>query len=227
MPPKKNPEHLSTGEVVIVSKELVPQSKPVIELSHHAAEKLRPKRPLSEKQKENLTKLIERNKAKAAAWKAGMGAPSDLSAIPEDQVAVQVKPKRAYTKKDPKGHYLSQPLPSAVSKPVELPEPEEESEEPTPAPSPKKAKRAPKPQAPRARARPAPSVSWSDDEEEEKPLRRRRVVSDTSDFDSDDEDHYVKKYVTKTNQRLQAVKQIEQQIAQHVNPYASRGMSIF
>lgn len=226
MPPKKNPEHLSTGEVVIVSKELVPQSKPVIELSHHAAEKLRPKRPLSEKQKENLAKLIERNKAKAAAWKAGMGAPSDLSAIPEDQVAVQVKPKRAYTKKNPKGHYLSQPLPSAVSKPVELPEPEteEESEEPTPAPSPKK-KRAPKPQAPRVRARPA--VSWSDEEEEEKPLRRRRVVSDTSDFDSDDEDHYVKKYVTKTNQRLQAVKQIEQQIAQKINPYASRGMSIF
>ena len=227
MPPKKNPEHLSTGEVVIVSKELIPQSKPVIELSHHAAEKLRPKRPLSEKQKENLTKLIERNKAKAAAWKAGMGAPSDLSAIPEDQVAVQVKPKRAYTKKDPKGHYLSQPLPSAVSKPVELePEEESETEEPTPAPSPKKTKRTPKPQAPRVRARPAPSVSWSD-EEEEKPLRRRRVVSDTSDFDSDDEDHYVKKYVTKTNQRLQAVKQIEQQIAQHVNPYASRGMSIF
>jgi len=223
--PKKNPEHLSTGEVVIVSKELIPQSKPVIELSHHAAEKLRPKRPLSEKQKENLAKLIERNKAKAAAWKAGMGAPSDLSAIPEDQVAVQVKPKRAYTKKDPKGHYLSQPLPSAVSKPVELPEPEESETEETPAPSPKKTKRAPKPQAPRARARPAPSVSWSD--EEEKPLRRRRVVSDTSDFDSDDEDHYVKKYVTKTNQRLQAVKQIEQQIAQHVNPYASRGMSIF
>ena len=223
--PKKNPEHLSTGEVVIVSKELIPQSKPVIELSHHAAEKLRPKRPLSEKQKENLAKLIERNKAKAAAWKAGMGAPSDLSAIPEDQVAVQVKPKRAYTKKDPKGHYLSQPLPSAVSKPVELPEPEESETEETPAPSPKKTKRAPKPQAPRVRARPAPSVSWSD--EEEKPLRRRRVVSDTSDFDSDDEDHYVKKYVTKTNQRLQAVKQIEQQIAQHVNPYASRGMSIF
>lgn len=224
MPPKRSPEHLATGEVVIVSKELIPQSKPVIELSHHAAEKLRPKRPLSEKQKENLAKLIERNKAKAAAWKAGMGAPSDLSAIPEDQVAVQVKPKRAYTKKNPKGHYLSQPLPSAVSKPVELPEPETESEaEETPAPSPKK-KRAPKP-APRARARPA--VSWSDEEEEEKPLRRRRVVSDTSDFDSDDEDHYVKKYVTKTNQRLQAVKQIEQQIAQKINPYASRGMSIF
>lgn len=210
--------HVADGEVVLVDKALVPQAKPVVELSHHAAEKLRPKRPLSEKQKENLAKLIERNRAKAAAWKAGKEAPSDLSAIPEDQVAVQVKPKRAYVRKQ-KGHYLSQPLP----KPKEIkantePEPETEDEsdvEPTPVQSPKKVRAKPK-----KRAEPE-----TDEESEVEKPRRRRVVSDTSDFDSDDE--YVQKYVAKTHQRLAAVQQIEKQIAQKINPYSSRGLSIF
>ena len=233
--PRKNPDHVSAGEVIVVSKELVPQAKPVVEISHSAAEKLRPKRPLSEKQKENLAKLIAKNKEKAAAWKAGKSSTEapPMDTIPEDQVAIQVKPKRAYNRKVP--HYASpaaaeitENVKKAKAKAAEW-DPQEESAEP-PSPQryvmgsdeedepPKRAKRAP----PKRRAR----KEESDEESEVDARPRRRIVSDTSDFDSDD-DVKVSKYVTKTQQRLQAVKQIEQQIAQRVNPYAARGLSIF
>lgn len=230
--PRKNPDHVSAGEVIVVPKELVPQAKPVVEISHSAAEKLRPKRPLSEKQKENLAKLIAKNKEKAAAWKAGKSgtvAPP-MEQIPEDQVAVQVKPKRAYNRKVP--HYAS---PDAAEITENLKKAKEKAKdiaarhpEPTGAPpSPQRyimeSDEEEKPKRKRAKKK----VEFSDEESEvEKPVRRRRIVSDTSDFDSD-EDVKVSKYVAKTQQRLQAVKQIEQQIAARSNPYAARGMSIF
>lgn len=228
--PRKNPDHVSAGEVIVVPKELVPQAKPVVEISHSAAEKLRPKRPLSEKQKENLAKLIAKNKEKAAAWKAGKSgtvAPP-MEQIPEDQVAVQVKPKRAYNRKVP--HYASpdaaeitENIKKAKEKAVEWNvRPKEESEEP---PSTRYVMGSDEEEKPK-RKRAKKKVDFSDEESEVEKPRRRRIVSDTSDFDSD-EDVKVSKYVAKTQQRLQAVKQIEQQIAARSNPYAARGMSIF
>jgi hypothetical protein len=229
--PRKNPDHVSAGEVIVVSKELVPQAKPVVEISHSAAEKLRPKRPLSEKQKENLAKLIAKNKEKAAAWKAGKSSTEapPMDTIPEDQVAIQVKPKRAYNRKVP--HYTSpaaaeitENVKKAKAKAAEW-DPQGESVEP---PSQRYVMGSDEEDEPPKRAKPKRRArkEESDEESEVDARPRRRIVSDTSDFDSDD-DVKVTKYVTKTNQRLQAVKQIEQQIAQRMNPYAARGISIF
>ena len=87
---KRNQDHVSDGEVVLVDRTKVAAPKPIMEVSHSQAEKMRPKRPLSEKQQENLKKLIERNKAKALEWKAKV--PEKLEEIPEDKVAIQVNP---------------------------------------------------------------------------------------------------------------------------------------
>ena len=117
---KRNQDHVSDGEVVLVDRSKVATPKPIMEVSHSQAEKMRPKRPLSEKQQENLKKLIERNKAKALEWKAKV--PEKLEEIPEDKVAVQVKPKRKYTRTMP--HPLSN-----LPKPAEIEEVKEEREE--------------------------------------------------------------------------------------------------
>jgi len=205
---KRSQSHVADGEVVLVDKAKVPQAKPIVEISHRQAEALRPKRELSEKQKENLAKLIQRNKDKASAWKS-QKVPEKLEEIPEDKVAVQVKPKRAYVRKGP--HPLSKD--TVIPLPEKLEEPSE--------PKPKRVyKRA-------VKATPPPSEEDSDEESEvEVRPRRRRVVSDTSDF-SDDDDYRTTKYVAKANARLQAVQQIERQIQAKVNPYSNRGLSVF
>jgi hypothetical protein len=226
---KRNQNHVVDGEVVLVDRAKVPQAKPVIEVSHRQAELLRPKRPLSEKQQANLQRLIEQNKARAAAWK-GQKVPEQLEEIPEDKVAIQVKPKRPYNRK----------VPHHFSKPVEIkPETEEEAEDDTES-------EAELPPPPVKKSRPgksrkivAPPTSDEDEESEvePKPKRvtkknavpvRRRIVSDTSDFeDETDDDHHTQKYMAKAQARLEAVKKIEEQIRAKSNPYASRGLSAF
>jgi hypothetical protein len=218
---KRNQDHVSDGEVVLVDRSKVAAPKPIMEVSHSQAEKMRPKRPLSEKQQENLKKLIERNKAKALEWKAKV--PEKLEEIPEDKVAIQVKPKRKYNRTMP--HPLSN-----LPKPVEIEEVKEEVKEVKEVKPRKKYVRKPK--------TPVSSDQESEEESEVDSRRmyfsetakkpKRRIVSDTSDFDSDSEvDHKVQKYVAKTQARLTAVKQIEQQIQNRMNPYASRNLSIF
>lgn len=229
---KRNQNHVVDGEVVLVDRAKVPQAKPVIEVSHRQAELMRPKRPLSEKQQANLQRLIEQNKARAAAWKA-QKAPEQLDEIPEDKIAIKVKPKQQYNRTVP--HHFSKP---AEIKPTET---EEESEEVTESeadvPPPKKSRPG------KSRKIAAPPTSDEDEESEvepkpkrvtkKKPIKetpvRRRIVSDTSDFgdDDSDDDHHTQKYVAKAQARLEAVKKIEEQIRMKSNPYASRGLSAF
>ena len=212
---KRNQSHVADGEVVLVDKAKVPQAKPIIEISHRQAEALRPKRELSEKQKENLAKLIQRNKDKASEWK-NQKVPERLEEIPEDKVAIQVKPKRAYVRKAP--HHLSNGMP--------LPEKLEEVKEAKPLPEKLEEVKEAKPKRVYKRAVKTPPPSESDESEVEVRPRRRRIVSDTSDF-SDDDDYRTTKYVAKANARLQTVQQIERQIQAKVNPYSSRGLSVF
>jgi len=228
---KRNQNHVVDGEVVLVDRSKVPQAKPVIEVSHRQAELMRPKRPLSEKQQANLQRLIEQNKARAAAWK-GQKVPEQLEEIPEDKVAIQVKPKRPYNRKVP--HHFSKP---AETKPAETETESEEditeSEADLPPPPIKKSRPG------KSRKIVAPPTSDEDEESEvdPKPKRvtkkkktpvRRRIVSDTSDFDDEsDDDHHTQKYMAKAQARLEAVKKIEEQIRIKSNPYASRGLSAF
>ena len=223
---KRNQNHVVDGEVVLVDRAKVPQAKPVIEVSHRQAELMRPKRPLSEKQQANLQRLIEQNKARAAAWK-NQKVPEQLEEIPEDKVAIQVKPKQSYNRTVP--HHFSKP---AEIKPAETEE-ESETESEAELPPPKKSRPG------KSRKIVAPPTSDEDEESEvePKPKRvtkkkeapvRRRIVSDTSDFDNEsDDDHHTQKYMAKAQARLEAVKKIEEQIRIKSNPYASRGLSAF
>jgi hypothetical protein len=190
---------------------------------------MRPKRPLSEKQQANLKRLIEQNKARAAAWKA-QKAPEQLDDIPEDKVAIQVKPKQQYNRTVP--HHFSKP---AEIKPAETEEEPEEESEVEPPPPVKKSRPG------KSRKIVAPPTSDEDEESEVEPPKRvtkkkavkeapvrRRIVSDTSDFDDEsDDDHHTQKYMAKAQARLEAVKKIEEQIRIKSNPYASRGLSAF
>jgi len=228
---KRNQNHVVDGEVVLVDRAKVPQAKPVIEVSHRQAELMRPKRPLSEKQQANLQRLIEQNKARAAAWK-GQKVPEQLDDIPEDKVAIQVKPKRPYNRKVP--HHFSKP---AEIKPAETETESEEDITESEAELPPVKKSRPG----KSRKLVAPPTSDEDEESEvePKPKRvtkkavketpvRRRIVSDTSDFDDEsDDDHRTNKYMAKAQARLEAVKKIEEQIRAKSNPYASRGLSAF
>jgi hypothetical protein len=228
---KRNQNHVVDGEVVLVDRAKVPQAKPVIEVSHRQAELMRPKRPLSEKQQANLQRLIEQNKARAAAWK-GQKVPEQLDDIPEDKVAIQVKPKRPYNRKVP--HHFSKP---AEIKPAETETESEEDITESEAELPPVKKSRPG----KSRKLVAPPTSDEDEESEvePKPKRvtkkavketpvRRRIVSDTSDFDDEsDDDHRTNKYMAKAKARLEAVKKIEEQIRAKSNPYASRGLSAF
>jgi hypothetical protein len=225
---KRNQNHVVDGEVVLVDRSKVPQAKPVIEVSHRQAELMRPKRPLSEKQQANLQRLIEQNKARAAAWK-GQKVPEQLEEIPEDKVAIQVKPKRPYNRKVP--HHFSKPT---EIKPAETDdESEDDTESEVEPPAPVKKSRPGK-----SRKIVAPPTSDEDEESEVEPPKRvtkkkaapvrRRIVSDTSDFDNEsDDDHHTQKYMAKAQARLEAVKKIEEQIRIKSNPYASRGLSAF
>jgi outer membrane biosynthesis protein TonB len=86
----------------------------------------------------------------------------------------------------------------------------------------------------------APPTSDEDEESEVEPPpkpkvakkkevpTKRRIVSDTSDFDDDtDDDYRTEKYLNKAQARLEAVKKIEEQIRMKSNSYASRGLSAF
>lgn len=226
---KRNQNHVVDGEVVLVDRAKVPQAKPVIEVSHRQAELMRPKRPLSEKQQANLQRLIEQNKTRAAAWKA-QKAPEQLDEIPEDKIAIKVKPKQQYNRTVP--HHFSKPV---EANPVESEEEDEVTESEADLPPPKKSRPG------KSRKIVAPPTSDEDEESEvepkpkrvtkKKPIKetpvRRRIVSDTSDFDDESDDDHTQKYMAKAQARLEAVKKIEEQIRAKSNPYASRGLSAF
>lgn len=249
--PAKAKTAIQDGETLLVDKAKIPPK--FIELSEKAAQKAlakenapREKRPLSEKQKENLQRLIELNKKrreeKLAAARVNV---DELGEIPEDKVLVKVvkgkgagrKPGRPSKKQapsesehevveeepalPPRGNALGSsgaPMPKVKRQPKHQPEPEPEPES---EPSPPKVRKAARP-APTPKPRPKPV--------------RRSYYSETSetsgvdaDSDSESEDeevvkHKVQKYVEKTKARMEALRQIEQQL-KPTNKYS--GMSIF
>jgi len=130
-----------SGEVVLVQKKAPIAEPPKIrEISHKEYEKLRPKKELSEKQKENLAKLVERNKQRAIERRAVVKE-AVPEAVPEDKELVVVKPKRKYVRKQPKNEII---MPSE-SEPESATETEPESEVEVRRPP----KRTTKPKAPK------------------------------------------------------------------------------
>jgi len=210
---KRNPPDLS-GEVVLIPKSAIPPVKPVkpappppppketTEISATRYEReVRPKKPLSEKQRANLDKLIEANKKKALERRAVV---KDIpESIPEDSVLVKVKPKRAYNRKpkeEPKNEVM---MPETETDDTDY-EPEPVRRKPT---KPKKL----------VKAKPVKKTYRYDTE--------TTSQDESSDSDSDD-DEKVQKYGAKVEKRLEAVRSIDQRLQQIKNPYAGK-LSIF
>lgn len=204
------------GEVVLVQKKPEPVAEPKIrEISHKEYEKLRPKKELSEKQKENLAKLVERNKQRAIERRAVV---KDVvpETVPEDKELVVVKPKRKYVRKAKGGVVDSEPK-NVVVQPESEPETATESEVEE-----KPRKRTTKPKK-NTRVTPKKPTKYKYESE----TTSQDEWSDGDDSDDDYEEHKVQKYRAKAQARLKAVQEIDQRMSQIQNPYASRGLSVF
>ena len=202
------------GEVVLVAKKAEPVDKPKIrEISQKEYEKLRPKKELSEKQKENLAKLVQKNKERALERRAVVKEVPET--VPEDKELVVVKPKRKYVRKatdKPKNEVI---MPSESETATES-ESEVEVRKPLPlkrvnTPKPKKATPK-KPAKYKYETETTSAEEWSDDDR-------------SSD---DDYEEKVQKYKAKAHARLQAVQEIDKRMS-HIqsNSYASRNLTIF
>lgn len=199
------------GQVVLVSKPAAAAEPKIREISQKQYEKLRPKKELSEKQKENLAKLVERNKQRALDRRAVV-TDAIPESVPEDQELVVVKQKRKYVRK-PKNEVI---YPSESE--LESEQETEQSESEVEVSFPSKPKRPVKPK--RAVKKPVPKYKYDTE---------TTSADDCSDDDSsEDDDPKVKKYEAKAQARLKAVQAIDQRMSQiQGNSYASRNLSVF
>jgi len=191
---KKN-KTIEAGEVVLVDK---PEPKPLT-VAPTTLERMKPKKELSEAQKVNLTKLIERNK-KRAEERRSVITNNIPEVIPENKIAVVVKPKRKYIRKAPAWNAREVPAP-IPSTPEDT---EEEEYVPVKLRQKKKAVK--------------------------KAVRRYETeTSDTSEYDesSSEDEEKVEKYVRKAQKRMEAVQAIETRLKHMSNPYQARNLSIF
>ena len=197
-----------------------PEPEPLIKeiTPSYYERKVRPKKPLTEKQQANLAKLIERNKAKAVERRATVKEVIP-EAIPEDQVLVRIKPKRVYNRKPKEPEAPASPPAVVPAKDEKKPknevvypsETEYSESEPEPEPRKRQRKRAVKPVR-KPKYHYETETTTADEESEE----------------SDEDDYKVAKYQAKAEKRMKVVQQIDQRLQQlHMNPYQSRGMSVF
>jgi len=172
---------------------------------------VRPKKELSEKQRANLTKLIERNKAKAVERRATI---SDAipEVIPEDKILVKIAPKRIYNRKpkEEAKNVIVEPTSDYTPAPSETEYTESESE-----PEVKPRKRRERKQAPKKKI--APKYSYDTE----------TTTADEDSSESED-DYKVAKYQVKAEKRIKALEKIDKRLSQlQHNPYQSREMSVF
>ena len=211
---KKN-KMLDAGEVVLVNKPTPKPTPPEIkEIAPTTLERMKPKKELSEKQKENVAKLIERNKQRAME-RRNVITNNIPEVIPEDKIAVMVLPKRKYVRKAPAWN-ARPPTPESVPPTPEDTEEDESDFEPVRPARPKKEMK---------KKKVVKKVS--------KPKRYETETSATSDYDEDEEsdssedDAKTEKYVRKAQKRMEAVQAIENRLKKMSNPYEARGLSIF
>jgi hypothetical protein len=233
MPKRRVVDHVQDGEVLLVDKQAVMPDK-VVELTHHQAEKLRPRAQRTPAQIENTKRLVELNRKRANEWKSRLSSqapPPAAAPVPQieddSKVAVRVKPKRAYNRKAPMWNSAEMDKPAPPPPPPARPaakkkqpvayyssseeeESDEDEEEDVPQPLP-----PPKPKVQRKRL----------------VKSGKRVASDTTSesetTDTDVELHRVQKYVKKTAARMDAVKAIDERIKQVSNKYVAAGLSVF
>lgn len=215
---KKQTDVVPQGEVVLVNK-----PEPPKEIAPSTLNKIKPKKELTEKQKENLAKLIEKNKQRALE-RRNVITNNIPESIPEDKIAVVVKPKRTYTKKNKDYWPEEKELPEPEHIPLPPTQPELKRQEATyvethTTPSGLRISREiPKKKASKKKA---PKTYYETSE------TSQTEYSSEEDDSSSDDDERVNKYVLKAHKKMEVLKQIEQKMNQLKNPYNARGMSIF
>lgn len=222
MPRKSSQPPTPVGEVVLMNKPAskAPKEKPapppeptIKTISATKYEKeVRQKKELSEKQRDNLHRLIERNKARAVERRATI---SDAipEVIPEDKILVKIMPKRVYNRK-PK-NVVVEPTPEHTPAPSETEHTESEYTESESEPE-VKPKRRPRKQAPKKKI--VPKYHYDTE----------TTTADEESSDSDQDDYKTMKYQAKAEKRIKALEKIDKRMNQlQSNPYQSRGMSVF
>lgn len=196
------------GAVFLIDKPVEPV---VRKISATAYEKtIRPRKELSQKQQENLQRLIQRNKDRAVQRRAA-AAVQVPDCIPEDKVLVKVMPKRPYVRKEKPKNDIIEPTPEPSPAPSEV-DTESEVERPI---------RRPRPPKPRAKKEPAKPKKYRYETE-------TTSQDDWSDGDSDFEDDRLQKYKNKAEKRIETVQQIDAKLKQlSGGTYAQRNLTLF
>lgn len=185
----------------------------------------RPKRELTEKQKENLARLIEMNKQRALERRGITTLPNGPpEVIPENKEVVQLV-KRQYNRK-PKNEL-----------PQETPQLRRESTSLNGVPPPihihidrealgmKTKKKVSVPKAPKApKAKKQPRSYYSDSNDDTKDESEDESEDETTDFDTDVEISKYNKKIQKRSQSLSALEKQINQLKQSNNPYAKHSV---
>lgn len=225
------PKSLPKDELVLVDKALSNDMEngykkvPVNSLERRYESAPRPKRELTEKQKENLARLIEMNKQRALERRGITPLPNGVpDVIPENKEVVQLV-KRQYNRK-PKNEEL----------PKETPQLRRESTSLTGVPPPihihidrealgmktKKKVSVPKaPKAPKAKKQPR---SYYDSDTKDESEDEESEDETTTDFDTDVEISKYDKKIQKRSQSLSALEKQINQLKQSNNPYAKHSV---
>ena len=176
---------------------------------------------------ENARKLGELAKKRAEDRKALSNQLPDT--IPEDKILVRIEKRAPPTKSIAPKTPRAKPQKESDSE-YEVEEYPLSSCQPTPVQSPKKEK------APKEKAKKEKKPPKKQEKKKAKPKPRYETDTSTtsqyegnssssSESDSSD-DEQLKKYIRKTNKRVEALKQIDDRL-KYVNPYTAKGLSLF
>ena len=215
-------DQYKNGQITLVDLEkALPNLRPSV------IEKTREKKPRTERQMENARKLGELAKKRAEDRKALSNQLPDT--IPEDKILVRIEKRAPPTKSIAPKTPRAKPQKESDSE-YEVEEYPLSSCQPTPVQSPKKEK------APKEKAKKEKKPPKKEEKEKKKAKPKPRYETDTSttsqyegnsssESDSSD-DEQLKKYIRKTNKRVEALKQIDDRL-KYVNPYTAKGLSLF
>ena len=215
-------DQYKNGQITLVDLEkALPNLRPSV------IEKTREKKPRTERQMENARKLGELAKKRAEDRKALSNQLPDT--IPEDKILVRIEKRAPPTKSIVPKTPRAKPQKESDSE-YEVEEYPLSSCQPTPVQSPKKEK------APKEKAKKEKKPPKKEEKEKKKAKPKPRYETDTSttsqyegnsssESDSSD-DEQLKKYIRKTNKRVEALKQIDDRL-KYVNPYTAKGLSLF
>ena len=213
-------DQYKNGQITLVDLEnALPNLRPSV------IEKTREKKPRTERQMENARKLGELAKKRAEDRKALSNQLPDT--IPEDKILVRIEKRAPPTKSIAPKTPRAKPQKESDSE-YEVEEYPLSSCQPTPVQSPKKEK------APKEKAKKEKKPPKKEEKKKAKPKPRYETDTSTtsqyegnssSESDSSD-DEQLKKYIRKTNKRVEALKQIDDRL-KYVNPYTAKGLSLF